>query len=86
MVVRVLDAVTAQSENLVAFVNNIAVLNNAADILIAAPDIVDTWDPLAIEDQLEAYLKEIKATINPLKAWMKIFTKMSFQTHIPVAP
>jgi len=68
LVVRVLDAVTAQSENLVAFINNIAVLNNAADILIAAPDIVDTWDPLAIEDQLEAYLKEIKATINPFKA------------------
>ena len=67
MVVRFLNAVTAESEQLVAFINNIAVLNTAAGILVAAPDIVDTWDPLAIEDELEANWREVKATINPFK-------------------
>ena len=72
MVVRFLNAVTAESEKLVAFINNILVLNNAADLLIAAPDIVDTWDSEAIEDQLEAYWREVKATINPFKERIKI--------------
>ena len=72
MVVRFLNAVTAESEKLVAFINNIAVLNTAAGILVAAPDIVDTWDPLAIEDELEANWREVKATINPFKEWMKL--------------
>ena len=74
-VVRFLNAVTAESEKLVAFINNIAVLNTAADILVAAPDIVDTWDPLTIEDELEANWREVKATINPFKEWMKIPVK-----------
>ena len=67
MVVRFLNAVTAESEKLVAFINNIAVLNTAAGILVAAPDIVNTWDLLAIEDELEANWREVKATINPFK-------------------
>ena len=74
MVVRFLNAVTAESEKLVAFINNIAVLNTAAGILVAAPDIVDTWDPLAIEDELEANWREVKATINPFKEWMTILS------------
>ena len=71
VVVRFLNAVTTESEKLVAFINNIAVLNTAAGILVAAPDIVDTWDPLEIEDELEANWREVKATINPFKERMK---------------
>jgi len=68
MVVLFLNAVTAESEKLVAFINNIPLLNTAAGILIEAPDIVDTWEPLEIEDELEANWREVKATINPFKS------------------
>ena len=74
VVVRFLNAVTTESEKLVAFINNIAVLNTAAGILVAAPDIVDTWDPLEIEDELEANWREVKATINPFKERMKNYS------------
>jgi len=62
-----LNAITAQSELLVSFINNIELLNTVADILIASPTIVDGWDSESIEEELEANWREVKATINPFK-------------------